>query len=164
MSSRKQRSAVLNQTIFPHELNNGITIRITNFAVINKNSSFIDRETIKRYILSYLVKYGIHKEKAQKAYEGETIDVQWRDRSVRIRVTSEGECSNSVIKVFAQFYTKGYIINGYEDEKQIYELSVSHIPTSILSASISDQYTVIFTDFNDEMKAKIDAGIIRRCD
>jgi hypothetical protein len=163
--SRKQKSAVLNQTVFPHELNNGITQRTTDFAVVNKNCSFIDGNTIQKYVVMYLTKYGIPKEKVITSLKsGEVLDVQWRDNNMLIRITSEGESTNLLVKIFAQFYTKGYLMNGYTDEKQVYELSVSHVPSAILSANIGDHYATIFTSPIEELDARIAAGINKRVD
>jgi hypothetical protein len=165
MSVKKQKSAVLNQTVFPHDLNNGVTMRMTDFAVVNRNCSFIDRNTIQKYVVMYLTKYGISKESAIQAHKsGETIDFVWRERNLKIRVVSEGESSNLVVKVFAQFYTVGYIINGYDNENLVYELSVSHMPSSILSANVGDHYATIFTGHIEELNARIEAGINRRID
>lgn len=163
--SKKQKSAVLNQTVFPHELNTGVTIRLTEFAVVNKGCSFIDSNTIQRYVVMYLAKYGVPKDVVNQEYKtGNQFDHRWRDRDVKFRISSEGESTNLLVKIYAQFFTKGYIMNGYEEEKQIYELSVCHIPTAILSSSISDHHTTIFTSHVDELNARINAGINRRID
>lgn len=163
MSIKKQKSAVLNQTVFPHELNNGITLRQTDFAVVNRNCSFVDGNTIQKYVVMYLTKYGIAKDDVIRAFKsGEPIDTVWRDRNMIVRITTEGESSNKLIKVFAQFYTKGYLMNGYEEDKQVYELSVSHIPSSILSSNVGDHYATIFTGHIEELNARIEAGINRR--
>ena len=163
MLVKKQKSAVLNQTVFPHDLNNGITMRMTDFAVVNRNCSFIDGNTIRSYVVSYLAKYGVPKEQIIDAYaNGKIIDFVWRERNLLIRVSSEGESSNVVVKVFVQFYTPGYIMNGYEEEKQVYELFVSHMPSAILSSNVAGNYATIFTDPIDELNARIEAGLNKR--
>ncbi len=112
--SKKQKSAVLNQTVFPHELNTGVTIRLTEFAVVNKGCSFIDSNTIQRYVVMYLAKYGVPKDVVNQEYKtGNQFDHRWRDRDVKFRISSEGESTNLLVKIYAQFFTKGYIMNGY---------------------------------------------------
>lgn len=177
MSIKKQKSAVLNQTLFPHDLNSKVTDRITELAVLNRNCPFVDAQTVQKYVVMYLAKYGIPKESIITAYKASSstvgttglatndanvITFVWRKRNLRIRIVSEGNSSNLIIKVFAQFYTVGYIMNGYENENQIYELSISHIPSSILSTKVSDNYSAAFTDHIEELNARIEAGIDKR--
>lgn len=176
MSVKKQKSAVLNQTVFPHDLNNKVTDRFTEFAVLNRNCPFIDTNVIQKYVVMYLTKYGIPKDQVIAAYKASStvgttglapndanvITFIWRKRNLRIRIVSEGNSSNLIIKVFAQFFTLGYIMNGYENENQIYELSISHIPSSIISTKVGDNHSAAFTDHVEELNARIEAGIGKR--
>lgn len=165
MPNKRQKSAVLNQTVFPHELNNGVTVRTTEFAVVNKDYNFIHKDTIKKYAVTYLTKYGIPKENATRAFEtGEVISATWRNLNMLVRIVNDGDTTNSIVKIYVQFYTKGYLMNGYEDEKQVYELSVSRIPTSILAANIGGNHTIVYTNYVDELNARIDAGLNKRID
>lgn len=169
MLPTKQKSAVLNQTLFPHDLNSKVPNRVTELAVLSRNCPFIDTNVIRDYVVKYLTKYGIAKSAVIEAYKASAaagdaniIDFVWRKRNLRIRITSEGVSSNLIIKVFAQFYTVGYLMNGYEAENQIYELSVCHMPSSIISTKVGDNYSAAFTDHVEELNARIEAGIGKR--
>lgn len=162
--SRKQKSAVLNQTVYPHEFNSGVMIQSTDFVLINKNNHFIDDVTIKSYITKYLLKYGIADNVVQNAINGNTVTFKWKDRNANIRVTFEGESSNMVASVYVEFFSVGYIMNGYEGEKLVYRLFISHIPTEIISHKIGDHYTTNYISIADELTARITSGMLKRID
>lgn len=159
MSRAKSRTAVLNQTIYPHDFNTGITVRTTDVVMINKNLNFIDNASFEKLLLSYFRKLGIEPELALSAInDKKTIFVIWRKRNVAIRVDVEGDAGNLAYKVYAQFYTPGYIMNGYDADLLVYELFTAHMPSAIISPNIGDHYCNIYTTPFDELKARIAAG------
>ncbi len=159
MSRTKSKSAILNQTVYPHEFNTGVTARITDMVIINKDLSFIESTRFERILLSYLRKLGVEADVAMKAIKhGEQLDIVWRKRNVLVRVTNEGDSSNHVYRVYAEFYVPGYLRNGYEGEKLAYELFTSHVPSCIIAANISDRYSIIYASLSEEFEARIAAG------
>lgn len=159
MSRSKSKTAVLNQTTYPHEFNTGITVRTTEIVMINKNLNFIDTVVFEKLLLSYFRKLGIEPEQANLAIvEKKTIYSVWRKRNVAIRVEFEGDSANSVYRVYAQFYTPGYILNGYDADLPVYELFTAHMPSAIISPNIGDHYCTIYTSPIEELKARVAAG------
>jgi len=159
MSRTKSKTAVLNQTVYPHEFNRGVTQRMTDMLFINKNLNFIDDVRFERCLLSYLRKLRIEADVAIKAIKsGEQLDVVWSNRNVLIRVVNEGDSTSRLYRVYAQFYVPGYIRNGYEDEKIAYELFTSHIPTAIIAPNIGDHFTTIYSGPAEELEARFAAG------
>lgn len=159
MSRAKSVTAVLNQSIYPHEFNSGITTRTTNVAMVNKNFNFIDSKCFEKLLLSYFHKLEIRPDVALSAInDKKTIQTVWRKRNVNIRVAFEGDVVDSVYRVYAQFYTPGYLMNGYEEELLVYELFTAHMPSAIIAPNIGDHYCNIYTNPFDELKARIAAG------
>lgn len=158
MSRVKSKTAILYQTLFTHEFNFGISQRITEMVIINKNQCFISNNNYESCIISFLRKLGIRDDDSKRAIAGEQLDITWRKRNALIRVVKEGELYNLTYRVYAQFYVPGYIRNGYDDEKLVYELFTGLVPSAVVNPTLGDHFSIIYSGPAQELEARFAAG------